>query len=72
MSESLRLVLLRWPGVYREVEAVWLRWATLTGEILPTGWERAAQEAQRAEREHHRAELLAAKLKELGVDPDAL
>ncbi|MDS3861197.1 Uma2 family endonuclease [Thermosynechococcaceae cyanobacterium BACA0444] len=64
-SESLGLVLRPWPGIYRGVEAVWLRWATLEGEILPTGWERAAQESQRAE-------LLAAKLKELGVDPDLI
>lgn len=72
ISESLGLALLRWPGIYRSVEATWLRWATLKGQILPTGHELAEQERQRAEAERQRADSLAAKLRELGVDPDHL
>ncbi len=56
---------MRWAGSYRNVEATWLRWASLAGEILPTGQELARRERQRAE-------LLADKLRELGIDPDDL
>ncbi|MFM7384151.1 MAG: Uma2 family endonuclease [Microcystaceae cyanobacterium] len=100
ISDALGLALVRWLGVYRGVETVWLRWATLEGQILPTGKELAQQERQqmeqerlradqeqlranqeqlranqeqlRAEQERLRAENLAAKLRELGVDPDSL
>jgi len=34
--------------------------------------QRAEQERQRAEQEHQRVEAFAAKLRELGVDPDQL
>lgn len=77
ISQSLELALIRWSGTYRGVTAVWLRWATLQGQILPTGRELAEQERQfaqqakqEAEREHQRAERLAAKLRSLGVDLD--
>jgi hypothetical protein len=87
------LALVRWTGAYREVEAIWLRWATLEGELLPTAQELAQQErrradaecrrvfqaTQQAEAEHRqaieaieRAENLAARLRELGVNPDNL
>lgn len=49
LSERLQLSLLRWPGIYRGVSAIWLRWATPQGELLLTGDERAEQERQRAE-----------------------
>ena len=48
----------------------WLRWWDRDGNLLLTGAERAEQEKQRAEQERQRAERLAAKLRELGVDPD--
>ncbi|MFN5513363.1 MAG: Uma2 family endonuclease, partial [Cyanobacteriota bacterium] len=77
LSKSLNLALVRWTGAYREVEAVWLRWVTLEGELLPTAQELAIQATQQAEGERQRAleateraEILAAKLRELGVDPD--
>ena len=91
ISDALELALIRWSGNYRNVETTWLRWATLEGEILPTGQElaqqerqraeearqraeqerqRAEQERQRAEQEKVRADRLAAKLRELGIDPD--
>jgi hypothetical protein len=52
-----------------------LRMFTTNGEIVPTGIElgrRAEAEARRAEVEARRAEALAAKLREMGVDPDEI
>lgn len=61
------------------LEAEWLRWCDMNGTLLPTGEEAAqaarvqAAEAQaRAEQERERAERLAAKLRALGIDPDAV
>jgi len=55
-----------------------LRWCTQDGQILRTGSEQAAHERQRAEHERQRAEherqraeQLAARLRVLGIDPDA-
>ncbi|MGH7998587.1 MAG: Uma2 family endonuclease [Brasilonema sp.] len=56
VSQSLGLGLQRWQGKYRGVDTVWLRWATMEGEVLSTGVEIAQQEHQRAEQEHQRAE----------------
>lgn len=56
LSPQLQLFLLRWHGVYRGVEAVWLRWATLDGELLLTGYEHADQERQRANQAQQWAE----------------
>ncbi|QZZ20309.1 Uma2 family endonuclease [Leptothermofonsia sichuanensis E412] len=53
LSESLGLALQRWQGNYKGIEATWLRWATPTGELLPTPEE---QERQRAEQERQRAD----------------
>ena len=54
-----------WQGVFEGRHDTWLRWCDQGGEVIPTGAERAAIERQRAER-------LAEKLRELGVDPDRL
>lgn len=70
ISQSLGLALVRWSGSYRGVMAVWLRWATLSGEVLLTGRELAEQERERAEQERERADRLAQKLRSLGVDLD--
>ncbi len=66
-----------WQGEYEGVEALWLRWCDLEGQVIPTGAERAEQERQRAEqerqraeRERQRAERLAAQLRALGVEPE--
>ena len=53
----------RWSGKYRGVATVWLRWATLAGEVLLTGHELAEQERERADR-------LVEKLRSLGIDLD--
>ena len=68
-SPTLNLDLGRWPGTFRGVDAVWLRWFTPEGVMLPTEAE-AAQ--QRAEAAQQRAERLAERLRQLGVNPDSL
>ena len=52
-------------GAFEGRYDTWLRWCNQKGEVIPTG-------AERAETAHQRAELLAQKLHELGVDPDRL
>ncbi|MDA0672171.1 MAG: Uma2 family endonuclease [Cyanobacteria bacterium] len=73
-------------GLYLGVQNQQLRFFTTAGELVPTAEEQAETERQRAEAEHQRAEAehqraeaerlrnqeLAAKLRELGVDPDTL
>jgi Uma2 family endonuclease len=49
ISRRLGLALVRWEGVYQEVEARWLRWATLDGALLPTPQEFAAEAQRQAE-----------------------
>ena len=75
-----------WRGVYGGMEGVWLRWSDPAGVLLATGAEakaeaqartaqarqHAEQERQRAEQERQRADLLADKLRALGIDPDAI
>lgn len=47
-----------WHGEYEQVDDDWLRWSTPDGQLIPTGRERA--------------ERLAAKLREVGIDPNTL
>ena len=54
-----------WHGTFEGIEYDWLRWCDAAGNILLTGKERADAETQ------HNA-VLAAKLRELGVDPTQL
>ncbi|MEA5496183.1 Uma2 family endonuclease [Limnoraphis robusta] len=75
MSQELELALVKWSGSYREIDTVWLRWATLEGELLPTTEEIAEQQRQRAEQQRQRAELaeqqleqLKQQLRERGID----
>ncbi|GAX41031.1 hypothetical protein NIES4075_19990 [Tolypothrix sp. NIES-4075] len=56
VSQSLGLALVRWQGTYKGIDATWLRWATLDGQLLPNAEEIADSEHQRAEQEHQRAE----------------
>ncbi|MCS6782613.1 MAG: Uma2 family endonuclease [Gloeomargarita sp. SKYBB_i_bin120] len=71
-SQCTGLVLRRWVGTYRGVEATWLRWATPDGEVLPTAQELAQRAQQAAQQAQQRAERLAQKLRELGVNPDEI
>ena len=63
-SQQLGLYL----GVYQEN----LRFYTPEGELVPTPEEVAQQETQRAEQEKQRSDRLAAKLRELNIDPDTI
>lgn len=72
VSDALQLALTVHTGNYQDHGGQWLRWQTLGGQTLLAGEERAEREHNRAEREHDRAERLAARMRELGIDPDAL
>jgi hypothetical protein len=59
-------------------EQLWLRWWDLEGNLLLVGKEeadlqrqRAEQERQRAEQAERKAAQLAARLRAMGIDPDA-
>jgi len=60
LSQQLGLKLILWRGLYKNVEATWLRWATLDGDLLllPAEIEakRAEAETQRAEQERQQKE----------------
>ena len=73
---SLGVELGIWQGKVDNQTLPWLRWWDSNGDLLLTGEERADLEKQRADVEEQRAELekqradrLAAKLREMGVDP---
>lgn len=72
VSRVAGLALTRWQGEFLGITARWLRWATLDGKLLPTKEEVAQQAQQRAEQATQHAERLAARLRELGLDPNAL
>jgi Uma2 family endonuclease len=66
-------------GLYLGIYEKQLRFFTTEGQLVPTPeevaqreTERAEQEAQRAEQEAQRADRLAAKLRELNIDPDTI
>jgi Uma2 family endonuclease len=61
-----------WEGVYHRRKYRWLRLYTAEGELIPTDAELRRQAQQLAEAERQRAERLAQRLRELGIDPDAL
>ncbi len=62
VSHSLGLALQLWQGNYKGIDATWLRWATLKGELLPTYEE---QERLRAEQERLRAESAESQIQQL-------
>ena len=66
---NLELGLGLWQGAYQGIERLWLRWYDANGNWIPTPEE---EQNIRAEQEYERAERLAARLRELGVDPSQL
>lgn len=62
---ELGLSLGLWQGSFREIERLWLRWFTIEGDLIPLPEEEAAQAKRRAE-------LLAERLRQLGVNPDEI
>jgi Uma2 family endonuclease len=81
---SLGVELGIWQGEYMNQNLPWLRWWDREGNLLLSGDERAEREQRRADLETQRADLetqradlanqraerLAAKLRELGIDPE--
>ncbi len=72
-----------WEGTFSGIRRTWLRWYNETGDWILTEAEReklradqqqqqAQQEKLRAEQERLRAEKLAAKLRELSINPDEI
>lgn len=59
-----------WQGEYMNQSLPWLRWWDNDGNLLLSGEERADKQQQRADEEQQRADRLAAKLRELGINPD--
>ncbi len=70
--EQVELGLTLWEGEFEGRQDTWLRWCYQDGTVLPTGDERAEDEKQQKEQALSRAELLAEKLREMGVNPDDL
>lgn len=69
---ELELFLGIWQGERLCQTMNWLRWWDADGNMLLWSSEQAVQERQRAEQERQRADKLAAKLRELGLDPDEI
>ena len=76
---SIELSLGLWQGSYSNIERLWLRWMSMEGDLIPTPEEeaiaaqqRATSAEERATNAEERADRLAAKLRELGIDPDEL
>lgn len=59
-------------GLYLGIEQGLLRFFTSEGELVPTPEEEAESERQQREIAEQRAERLAAKLRELNIDPDII
>lgn len=76
---ELELFLGTWHGARLGTTTHWLRWWDEAGQLLLWSAEQAEQERQRGniaiaqlETEQQRSEFLATKLRELGIDPDAI
>ena len=61
-----------WQGEFMHQDLPWLRWWDSYGNLLMSGDERAERADRKAEEADRRAEQLAAKLRELGINPDEL
>ncbi len=82
--ESVGLGLMLWEGLFEEQSGVWLRWCDRAGQVIPTGAEgreierqgreveRQGREVERQgrEMERQRADRLAERLREMGINPD--
>ncbi|MEH2050198.1 Uma2 family endonuclease [Nostoc sp.] len=77
--EQVGLGVTLWEGGFEGRQDHWLRWCYQDGNVLSTGDERASQSEQRASQSEQRAsqaeqrnQLLAERLRAMGVDPDTL
>ena len=67
---QLGLSLGLWQGNYEGMERLWLRWFTIDGGLIPIPSEAAIAAEERATEAEERAAKLAARLRELGINPD--
>ena len=67
ISKVLDLALVRWQGNYRGVDATWLRWATLDGDLFPTSGEMVGIAQQRAEQAELQLRQVAINLSQNGM-----
>ena len=79
LMPELGLSLGLWQGTFRDIPKLWLRWFTLTGELIPEPTEEAIAANERvilAEQEtieaKRKVEQLGQLLRDLGVNPDTL
>jgi Uma2 family endonuclease len=70
LFKGIGLGLMMWEGEFEFRHDRWLRWFDSKGRPIPTGKERADAERDRADAAQRRVERLAARLRELGVDPE--
>lgn len=84
--EQIELGLTLWSGEFEGRQDTWLRWCYQDATVLPTGDERAQiaekqartaqqqaeDEKQQKEQALSRAELLADKLREMGINPNSI
>jgi Uma2 family endonuclease len=73
--EEVQLGLGLWRGTYQGIERLWLRWYDGEGNWMLTSEEQERLQAEQVllelEQERRQRQLLAAKLRELGINPDA-
>ncbi|NRB06871.1 MAG: hypothetical protein HRU34_05970 [Richelia sp.] len=69
---TLELGLGLWQGSYQDIERLWLRCYDADGNWILTPEEQIRQESQPAEEVEQKAKKLAAKLEELGINPEQL
>lgn len=69
---NMNLFLGLWSGERMGYDITWLRWWDRSGNLLLWPGEQVRLAEQRAAQEQRRAERLAAKLQELGINPDEL
>ncbi|MBD2346591.1 Uma2 family endonuclease [Anabaena subtropica] len=61
-----------WQGQYNNMTAPWLRWWDAQGNLLLSNEERSQMLALQLEQEQQKADRLAERLRQLGIDPDQL
>jgi Uma2 family endonuclease len=69
---NLEIGLGLWYGSYQSVTRLWLRWYDASHEWIPTLAEQTVQERHKNDQQQHQIERMAAKLRELGIDPNQL
>jgi len=57
-------------GIFEGADDLWLRWCDADGNLIPTGIERAESAEKEAGLARERAEKLAEKLRQMGIDPN--